>query len=473
MITAFHIAALILYFSMIAAVSLASWRKSLTSADFILGSRKLNFWLTALAAHASDMSSWIFMGYPVVIYTTGLLQGWAAIGLVLFMYFNWTFIAPKLRRATEGYNSLTISSFLESRLNDTSGALRLISALLSFLFYSVYISAGLVGLGLLLSTLFDISYASSVLIGLCIVVPYLFIAGYITLAWTDLVQGTFLLCVILAVPLWMIYDLGGISRLLTALDSANLRAPFMPSLQGSSLWLIFCTASAWGLGYFGQPHILTKFMGIADPSQMPKSRAVGLCWQSFALLGSTLLGLIFFITYPTTPDDPQTMFIRLVIDHFPPFLAMLILCALLGVTITSMGSYLLVATSHITEDFYKKILRKKADSRELLIVSRAGILAVAIVSALIALAKPASIFTLVEYAWFGLGSTFGPVILYTLYSRHLSKEGAWAGIVFGGFTAALWPFIPMDHPIPTLIPAFSVSLFAIFLFSRRKKASAN
>ena len=467
MILPSQMVALGLYFCMIATISICSWKKSLTSTDFMLGSRKMNFWLTALAAHASDMSSWIFMGYPVVIYSMGLFQGWTAIGLVLFMYLNWTFIAPKLRESTEGYNSITLSSFCESRLADTSGKLRIISALLSLLFYSVYIAAGLVGLGLLLQSLFGLSYDAGIVVGLCIVIPYLFIAGYITLAWTDLVQGTFLLCVILLTPIIMIFDLGGIDVILNALSKRSDLIPFWPSSSPSHLWLIFCTACSWGLGYFGQPHILTKFMGIAHSSDMPKSRAVGITWQSLALIGATLLGLVFITAYPTAPSGLETMFITLVTAKFSPFFSMLVLCALLGTTITSMGSFLMVVTSNLTEDFYKKMVRKEASSKELLLVSRLGIFLIALLAALIAMNKPASIFTLVEYAWFGLGSTFGPLVLYLLYGPQVSKQGAWTGMIVGGSIAALWPLLGITS-VPTLIPAFSLSLLTMFLASKRE-----
>lgn len=460
-----------LYLCIIAAISLLSRQAHLTSQDFMLGSRKMNFWLTALAAHASDMSSWIFMGYPAVIYMLGLSQLWLAIGLVFFMFLNWTWIAPKIRIATEGYNSITLSSFFESRLADTSGKIRIFSALISFLFYTVYISAGFVGLGQLLETIFGLPYELSLLAGFVIVIPYLFVSGYITLAWTDLFQGLFLLAIILFVPFYMIGQLGGWHAINLAIASKPNFNSFLPSWTVESVLGSLFLAFSWGLGYFGQPHILTKFMGIRDPKEIPKARFIGIGWQILTLGGATVIGLVAIAYFQRPLVNSELVFIDIVREQFSPFIATFILCAILGVTITTMGSFLLVVTSNLTEDFYKKIFRKEASNKELVIVSRLGILIAALCSLCIALARPSSIFTLVEYAWFGLGSTFGPLLLCSLYFKKLNHQGAWAGILIGGLTAAFWPLTNLA--MPTLIPAFFFSLVAIITGSLLTQRSSS
>src|SRR3990172_6478385 len=199
-----ELAAIVCYFAVLLIFSLFSYPKHISSADFIIGNRSMNYWVTAMAAHASDMSSWLFMGYPAVIFTLGMNQSWSAIGLILFMFLNWQLIAPKIRVATEQYNSMTFSSFFESRLADTSGVIRVFTAIMSLVFYTIYISSGLVGLGLLMELLFNVNYSVGIVIGILLVVPYVFTGGYLTLAWIDLFQGLFLMLMIIFVPLYLL-----------------------------------------------------------------------------------------------------------------------------------------------------------------------------------------------------------------------------------------------------------------------------
>lgn len=455
------------YILILFAIGFASHKKKQTSNDFILGSRKMNFWVTALAAHASDMSSWIFMAYPAVIFSMGLVKIWVAIGLTLFMFLNWQFIAPKIRTATEKYNSLTISSFFESRFNDTSGAIRICTTISSFIFYIIYISAGLVGLGLLIETLFPISYTLGVTIGILIIIPYLFIGGYVTLAWTDLFQGIFLFVVILVVPGIMLAKLGGFEVLQHSLNLHPHMDRFIPDYSFTTILTIIFSLSSWGLGYFGQPHIITKFMGIRKPQEIPKSKWVGISWQFFSLIGATLIGVISIVYFQNGLHDPQLVFIRIVTENFTPVVAVFLLCAILGATITCMDSQILVLVSNMTEDFYKKILRKNASSKELLLVSRCNIFIIAVITYVIALSTTSTIFNLVSYAWFGLGASFGPLVIFSLYSKKANKYGAWAGIIVGTVLAATWPLINdlFSYEIPTLIPGFLLSSLAIWVVS--------
>lgn len=210
---AYEFLAIGIYFTLLLTIGIISYRRNQTASDFIIGGRSMNYWLTALAAHASDMSSWLFLGYPATIFTLGIPGAWTAIGLIFFMFLNWQFIAPKIRVATEKFNTLTLSSFFESRFGDTSGLIRVFSALMALLFYTIYISAGLTGLGLLLETLFEIPYQYGILLGIFIVIPYVFLGGFVTLAWIDLFQGIFLMCVILAVPFYLLPKVGGLAQL--------------------------------------------------------------------------------------------------------------------------------------------------------------------------------------------------------------------------------------------------------------------
>ena len=449
--------AVILYIAILLTIGALTYRRNISSSEYILGGRQMNFYLTAMAAHASDMSSWLFLAYPATLYTMGLSGVWTAIGLTLFMYLNWQFVAPKIRTETEKYGSMTYSSFFESRLSDTGGWIRILTALMLLIFYTIYISAGFMSLGILTQSLFGIEYWIGVTIGVCIVIPYLFIAGYITLAWTDLFQGIFLLIVIVLVPLFALDHASSISA---AAATQHISMDFLPT--GGWLGALFVMLS-WGLGYFGQPHIVTKFMGISDPKEIPKAKYIGMSWQIIALGFSTLIGLIAIPFFQHGISDPQLVFVRITEQTFSPFIAAFILCAILGATITVTDSQILVVASSLAEDFYKRVFRKGAESREILTITRISVFLVAAIAYCISLRRTDTIFQLVSYAWFGLGSAFGPLLILSLYWEKTTKQGAWAGIVVGGGVAAIWPLT--QSTIPTLVPGFFLSVLAIWIIS--------
>lgn len=463
----YELLAVLCYFIILLGVGIFSYRKHISATDFIIGNRSLNYWLTALAAHASDMSSWLFMGYPAVILTGGLFNAWSAIGLILFMFLNWQLIAPKIRVATEQYNSLTFSSFFESRLADTSGLIRIFTAIMQLIFYTIYISSGLVGLGLLLETLFGLDYFWGILIGILIVVPYVFTGGYVTLAWIDLFQGFFLMGVIIFVPLYIMPHVGGWSGVLQAVTAQKLTTSLIPDLSAKTIFEIIAMTAGWGLGYFGQPHIVTKFMGIRNVHEIGKSKLIGMTWMVIALSAATLLGMVGIAFFHGTLKDSEQIFIEMVRQSFTPFLIGFILCAVLAATINAMSSQVLVLSSSLTEDFYKRIFNKTASSKELLIVSRIGVVMTSAVAYLIAYGKISTIYSLVLYAWSGLGSAFGPLLLLSLYWKKINKFGAWCGILSGGIVAGIWPYFNrfFAFPIPAMLIGFTLSFLLIIFVS--------
>ena len=470
----YELSAIVIYFIILLVIGYLSYRKSLSADDFIIGGRSLNYWLTALAAHASDMSSWLFMGYPAAIFMTGMLGVWTAIGLFVCMFLNWQLIAPKIRVATEQFNSLTFSSFFESRLGDTSGLIRLFSALILVVFYTIYISAGLTGMGDLLTTLFNIHYGVAILIGILIVIPYVFSGGYTTLAWIDLFQGCFLLCVIIFIPLYLLSGVGGLEGIRESLTAHQLATSLLPNFSSDTIFSILANTLGWGLGYFGQPHIVTKFMGIRNVSEIPKSKWVGMSWMFLSLSAATLVGAIGVPFFNGTLSNPEEVFIKMVQASFHPFIVGFVLCAVLAATINAMSSQVLVLTSSLAEDFYKRMFRPRASSKELLLVSRLGVIVAGSVAFAIAFKKTSTIYDLVQYAWSGIGSSFGPLVLLSLYSNRVTKHGAWAGILGGGFVSAIWPYFNQffKHPISPMLPGFSISFALILIIShisRRKK----
>ena len=460
--------AVLCYFAILLTIGFFSYRRHISASDFIIGGRSMNYWLTALAAHASDMSSWLFMGYPAVVFTGGLFNAWSAIGLLVFMYLNWQLVAPKIRIATEQYNSLTFSSFFESRLVDNSGTIRVFTAIMSLLFYTIYISAGLVGLGLLLETLFNLNYYWGVFIGILIVVPYVFTGGYVTLAWIDLFQGFFLMGVIIFVPLFLLNKVGGWTGISHAIELKKLTSSFFPDFSPKTIFQIIGMTAGWGLGYFGQPHIVTKFMGIRNVHEISKSKYIGMSWMVLSLTAATLVGLVGIAFYSGRQIDSELVFIEMVKESFIPFFVGFILCAVLAATINAMSSQVLVLSSTITEDFYKRIFRKTASSKELLIVARLGVILVSLIAFVIAFGKFSSIYSLVLYAWSGLGSSFGPLLLLSLYWKGINKYGAWAGILSGGIISASWPYFNhlFSINVPSMLPGFTLSLVLIFTVSK-------
>jgi sodium/proline symporter len=316
--------------------------------------------LTALSAHASDMSSWLFLAYPAQIFKDGVFYSWAAIGLTGFMFLNWQFIAPKIRTLTEQLQSLTLNTYFEMRFGDSSGSLRVVSAIMAVLFYTIYITSGLVALGLLVESLFNLNYLLGISLGLLIVVFYVFMGGYKTVAWIDLFQGFFLLGVIVFIPTYLLIKFGGIAPVLHAVNVKGLPSNLFPDFSPKTLWQILMITAGWGLGYFGQPHIITKFMGIQRVTEMYKAKWLGISWQVIALSSATLIGLIGVYMFPYGVSEPQQVILDIVKTSFAPFFAGLVLCAILAATTNVMAAQILVVASSVAEDLYKKIFRKMA-----------------------------------------------------------------------------------------------------------------
>jgi sodium/proline symporter len=352
------------------------------------------------------------------------------------------------------------------RYQDESGLLRILSALFSFVFYVVYVCAGLIGLGLLGENLFGVSYITCISIASLIVVFYVVLGGFITLAWIDFFQGIFLLVVLCVTPLFIVNKWENWGLLLDQLTVHESTLKFFPQSPMDVL-SILVMAFGWGLGYFGQPHIVTKFMGIKNTDEIYKSRNVGMAWMILTLIAATFVGLVGISFFKSGIADPQMIFVEMVKETFSPFLTGLILCAVLAATINVMCSQLLILSSIITEDVYKKLYTETPSSKHLLYVSRLCIIIATIAAFFIAATKLSSIYTLVHYAWSGLGASFGPLILVALYSKKGNKYGAIAAIITGGLTAGLWPLINphLSFQVDSLIPGFIFSTASIYIVS--------
>lgn len=466
----FHtLLAFFVYFSILLCIGLASRKRNATAADFLMGNRSLNFWVTALSAHASDMGAWLFMALPMVIFVGGLSQSWIAFGLLLGMFFNWHVVAPKLRVETEKYNSYTLSTFFEKRFSDHSGFIRIISALSILIFMAHYLSGGLIAMGFLFESIFGIDYYVGISIAVFVVVVYTFLGGFVAVAWTDLFQGIFLLAMIILVPLIAYFHIpGGFNEIITAAQQKEISLSFIPEVSLDSLFTLFVLTIGWGLGYFGQPHILTKFMGIRSANDMYKAKYLGMCWLILALGAAICVGLLGIGFFSQGLDQPQLVFVEMVKSLFSPLTGGFILCAVFAANMSTMDSQILVSASVVSEDIYKQLFRRNASSKEILYATKASVVIIALIALLLASNKSKTIMDTVAYSWCGLGSSFGPLVLMSLYSKKTNRYGAFAGIISGGIVAALWPTFNehfLNITIFPMIPAFGISLLSIWVVS--------
>jgi sodium/proline symporter len=457
------------YVSVLITIGLIVSRRQKSSTDFMIGSHSVNYWVTAIATHATDMSAWLFMAFPGAVYSEGIFACWSAIGLFTFMFLTWQFVAKKLRLETAKYKAVTLSSYFEKKFNDNSGAIRIVSAVLALFFFTLYISAGIVALGRALQATFGFSYHTGITLGTVTVALYTILGGFIAIAWNDFLQGMFVLFIIVLFPLYALFSIGGFGAIVQAASVKKITLSLFPDFSLSTIGAILTLSLGWGIGYFGQPHILVNFMGIDNPSDIKKAKYVGLTWQAITLSAATLIGLIGIPFFAKTLANNELVFINMVKFSFAPFLAGLILCAILAAAISTMDSQILVSASMLTQDIYKKVFKRKATSKQLLTISRLSALIIVLISFYSAFDNKESILSLIRYAWGGLGSTFGPVLLLSLYSKKINKHGALAGIIVGGLTAATWKYFPVPIKGYSVIPGFALSLTSAILISNLKK----
>ena len=459
----------VVYLGILLIVGLVSYRKQTSSVDFIVGNRSLNFWVTALSAHASDMSSWLFMAFPAAIFLGGLSQAWIAFGLLAGMFLNWQLVAKKLRTSTEKYDSYTLSSFFEKRFRDNTKIVRTVTALMAAFFLTCYVSAGLIAMGGIFESTFGINFYIGLSVACAVMLVYTFVGGFVTVAWTDLFQALFLLSMIILVPSTAFLKLEhGADSIAAAAADRGLSLQLFPDFSMDSILAAVFLIFSWGLGYFGQPHIITKFMGINDPDNMHKSKYLGMTWQLIALIGAASIGLVAIAYYSEGIQNPELVFVEMVKSLFPPFLAGFVLCGVLAASVSTMDSQILVSASVLSEDLYKPFIHPHASPKELLIVTRIAVVLISGVSLFLAFNRNSTIQEAVLYAWSGLGCAFGPLVLMSLYYDKVNKFGAIAGMLIGGFIAGTWVYINpwiSNLEIPAMIPGFFLSLLSIYLVS--------
>ena len=453
------------------AIGLFSYRNQKKGSDLLLGSRTLNFWITAIATNASDMSLWLFMGYPAFIYAQGVPGAWEAIGLIIGMFLNWHFIAPKLRINTEKLHASTITEFFDKKFNDKSGMLTLVSAAMSLIFFIFYISAGMVAFGRLFNTIFQLNYTVSITLGTALVTLYTFLGGFIAVSLNNFLKGIFILIAIVAVPVIALGNIGGFTGIINAAQAQQISLTLFKDFSATTIWGIFVGLLSWGLSYFGQLHILVNFMGIKNAKEINSAKYLSGSWQIIALSSATLTGLIGLAYFKAGTINPELIFVTLTKDLFGSFWSGFILCAVLAAGIATIAIQILLSASTLAHDLYRKFLRPQASAAHVNMILRGAILCVSIISWALALHSQDTIYMLVKYAWTGLGCAFGPIVIGSLYGKNLTSKGALAAILVGGTTVlgSSWIGITTSDP---KIP-FALSFAALYLVSYLDTSKTN
>ncbi|UPL14425.1 sodium/proline symporter PutP [Microbacterium galbinum] len=465
----FTFAALALYFAGMLLIGWFAFRRTSDHEDYMLGGRNLPPWVAALSAGASDMSGWLVMGLPGAIYVSGLIEAWIAIGLTIGAYLNWLLVAPRLRAYTEvSRNSITVPSFFENRLRDGTRLLRIISGVVILVFFTLYISSGMVAGGVFFESSFQGDYLVGMLLVTGVTLAYTLFGGFLGASLTDVVQGLMMVIALIVVPVAAIVAIGGFAEtgdLIAEVAPDHLSLLSGTALTGGTL-LAIVSALAWGLGYFGQPHIIVRFMALRSPQEAKSARRIGISWMVLSLGGavfSGLVGIAFIAQRGIDLANPETVVLLMSQTLLHPFVAGLVLAAVLAAIMSTVSSQLIVSSSALVEDIYRVFRKTPPSSKTLVLLGRIGVLGVTVVAAVLAVTPNDTILGLVSFAWAGFGAAFGPIILLSLFWRRLTNWGALAGMVVGAATVFLWK--PLNTGLYELLPAFVFALIAAVVVS--------
>ena len=443
--------------------------KSKSVSDYLLGGRAVGSWVTALSAQASDMSGWLLMGLPGAVYLAGLGEAWIAIGLGVGTLLNWLIVAPRLRVYTEKTNSMTLAAFFSLRFRDPTGYMRVFSAIITLFFFTIYAASGLNATGNLFEEMFKIPYQYAVVIGAAVLLIYTFLGGYLAVCWTDLFQGILMFAALILVPICAINYAGGCESVSTAMQAKGLTYSLLPKADNITLAVLaIFSASAWGLGYFGQPHILVRFMSIKSPKLLPRTITIAMVWVIFSLIAAVVIGFVAMPLFQNLDNKTcEKVFIYMVRDPkiFNPWIGGILLAAILAAIMSTIDSQLLVSSTTLTEDFYK-FIHSDASPKVLMRMSRIFVIIITIIASGLALMRTETIFSLVKFAWGGFGAAFGPVVIMSLYSRKTSWQSAFAGMIMGTAIMLLWYVLGFGKYMYEIVPGFFSGLITISIMNK-------
>jgi len=455
-------------------IGFIAWRSTKNFDDYILGGRSLGSVVTALSAGASDMSGWLLMGLPGAIFIAGISESWIAIGLTVGAWINWKLVAGRLRVHTEyNNNALTLPDYFTSRFEDKSRALRIISALVILLFFTIYCASGIVAGARLFESTFGMSYETALWAGAAATILYTFIGGFLAVSWTDTVQATLMIFALILTPVIVILAVGGLGDSLEVIKQKSIENVDM--LKGLNLVAII-SLMGWGLGYFGQPHILARFMAADSHHTIVHARRISMAWMILCLAGAVAVGffgIAYFTNNPTLAasvnQNSERVFIELTQILFNPWIAGILLSAILAAVMSTLSCQLLVCSSAITEDLYKAFFRQNASQRELVWVGRMMVLVVALVAIALAANPENRVLGLVSYAWAGFGAAFGPVVLFSVMWSRMTRNGALVGMIIGAVTVIVWKQFAW-FGLYEIIPGFIFASLGIVVVSLMGKA---
>ncbi len=465
---------LALYFIVMLGIGLYAYKKSTSDVSgYMLGGRSLSPSVAALSAGASDMSGWMLMGLPGAMYISGMSSLWIAIGLVIGAFLNYLIVAPRLRTYTEvANNSITLPDFFENRFKDNSRMLRVVSSVVIVVFFTLYTSSGIVAGGKLFESSFGLNYEIGLYVTAGVVVAYTLFGGFLAVSLTDFVQGCIMFVALVLVPFVAISEVGGLSEMQAGIKSIN---PELLDIFSGVSFIGIISAMAWGLGYFGQPHIIVRFMAIRNVKDMPTARRIGMSWMIVTIIGAMatgLAGIAYIAKTGMKLDDAETIFIVLSQVLFSPLISGFLLAAILAAIMSTISSQLLVTSSSLTEDFYRTFLHQDASDKQQVLVGRISVFIVALLAIYLAYDRNSSILSLVGNAWAGFGAAFGPVIIGCLYWKKMTRNAALAGMVTGAATVLFWIYAPitidgqsLSSVMYEIVPGFILCSLVIYVVS--------
>ncbi|WHY62176.1 sodium/proline symporter PutP [Cytobacillus firmus] len=462
--------AIIVYLVGMLLIGVLAARMTKDLSDYVLGGRGLGPGVAALSAGASDMSGWLMLGLPGAVYLGGMGEIWLPIGLAVGAYLNWQFVAKPLRVYTEVANdSITVPGYFENRFHDTSKILRVVSAIVTLIFFTFYTSSSLVGGAILLENSFGMDYTLALWVGAAVILSYTLFGGFLAASWTDFIQGILMFLALIIIPIVAIQELGGWNETLNQISAID---PTHLDVASGATFVGVVSLLAWGLGYFGQPHILVRFMGLKSTNDVPKARLIGMTWMVLSLFGALFVGFAGIAYFADAPlANSETVFIMFSQVLFNPWVAGFLLAAILSAIMSTVDSQLLVSSSALAQDFYKSIFRRNASKKEEMIVGRIAVLGIAIIAIFLGYNPESKVLELVSYAWAGFGAAFGPVIILSLFWKRMTRNGALAGIIVGAVTVIVWAQLTGGlFDLYELAPGFLFAALAIIVVSLLDKA---
>lgn len=456
-----------IYIIAVLLIGLAAYFSTKNFGDYILGGRSLGSFVTAMSAGASDMSGWLLMGLPGAIYLFGISKSWIAIGLIIGAWINWIIISGRLRIHTEfNNNALTLPDYFYHRFSTDNAivrhSLKIIPAIIILVFFTIYCASGVVAGARLFQSLFDVSYTEAMWLGAGATIAYTFIGGFLAVSWTDTIQASLMIFALIITPIMVYLSLGGAEEMSVAIQAvAQETHKEYSSLFAGTTVVGIISALAWGLGYFGQPHILARFMAAENVKSLVKARRIGMTWMILCLAGACAVGYFGIAYFGKHPEqvgvldgNHERIFIGLTTILFNPWIAGIILSAILAAVMSTLSCQLLVCSSAITEDFYKGLLRPNATQLELVWIGRLMVLAISVIAIIIAADPESRVLQLVEYAWAGFGAAFGPIVILSLFWKRMTAVGALAGMIAGALMVIFWTEWEHNGGLYEIVPGF-------------------